>query len=364
MSEPPTNEDSSSPVNGSLNVRRSPTWATTALVIICLGLVGALVLDRVTVTSKVLTSPGSTRDIKPMLVLDDTMTYGANGEIRMVTVQSNLEPSLLEMLGGWLDDSIEISDRHEVLGDRTIEQNRTLGQEQMARSLDVAARVALERLGYEVISQAGALVMQILPNTPASTALDRGDVIIEADGQAIQNATDLGAAVRSRSPGDEFSFSVLQLDETTRHETVTLSEKNGNAFLGVSISTYVEMDDLPFEINFAIERIGGPSAGLGLTLALLETLLPGELLAGLRIVATGTVDPLGNVGPVGGMEQKSHAVMRSGADLFVVPSSQVEEARSVLGEMVDVVAVDTLDDALQALRSRGGNLSGIRSSTQ
>ena len=124
------------------------------------------------------------------------------------------------------------------------------------------------------------------------------------------------------------------------------------------------MDDLPFEINFAIERVGGPSAGLGLTLALLETMLPGELLAGLRIVATGTVDPLGNVGPVGGMEQKSHTVMRSGADLFVVPSSQFEEARSVLGEMVDVVAVDTLEDALQALRSRGGNLSGIGPGTQ
>ena len=56
--------------------------------------------------------------------------------------------------------------------------------------------------------------------------------------------------------------------------------------------------------------------------------------------------------------------MGSGADLFVVPSSQVEEARSVLGEMVADVAVDTLDDALQALRSRGGNLSGISSKTQ
>lgn len=364
MSEPPTNEDSSTPAGGSLNIRRSPTWAVSGVVVICLGLLGALVLDRVTITSKVITSPGSTRDITPMLVLDDAMTYSADGEIRMVTVQSNLEPSLLEMLGGWLDDSIEISDRHEVLGDRTIEQNRTLGQEQMERSLDVAARVALERLGYDVISQAGALVMQILPDTPASSALDRGDVIVEADGQAIQNAKDLSEVVRGRSPGDDFSFSVLQLDGTIRHDTVTLSENNGNAFLGVSISTYVEMDDLPFEINFIIERVGGPSAGLGLTLALLEAMLPGELLAGLRIVATGTVDPMGNVGPVGGMEQKSHAVMRSGADLFVVPSSQVEEARSVLGEMVDLVAVDTLDDALQALRSRGGDLSGIRAGTQ
>ena len=90
MSEPPTNEDSSTPVNGSLNVRRLPTWAMATVVIICLGLLGVLVLDRVTITSKVLTSPGSTRDITPMLVLDEAMTYRANGEIRMVTVQLSI----------------------------------------------------------------------------------------------------------------------------------------------------------------------------------------------------------------------------------------------------------------------------------
>ncbi|MEC7874911.1 MAG: PDZ domain-containing protein [Actinomycetota bacterium] len=360
MSEPPTNENTSSPRSASGNSRRTPIWAVAAVALISIGLLVVLGLDRVTITSKVLTSPGSTRDITPMLVLEDVMTYSTNGEIRMVTVKSNLEPSLLEMLGGWLDDSIEISDRHEILGDLTTEQNRTLGREQMAQSLDIAARVALERLGYEVISAAGALVVRVVPDTPASAVLDLGDVVIKAENKTVENARDLGDIVRSRSPGDSFSFSVLQLDGTTRDETVVLSEKDGNAFLGVAISTYVEMDELPFEINFLVERVGGPSAGLGLTLALLETMLPGELLAGLHIVATGTVDPLGNIGPVGGIAQKSHAVMRGGADLFVVPSVQVEQAQEILGETVDVVAVETLDDALRLLGSLGGDLTGIR----
>ena len=341
-----------------------PIWAFLVVAVVLFGLVGVFALDQVNITSKVLTSPGSTRDITPMLVLDDAMSYRSKGEIRMVTVKSNLEPSLLEILGGWLDDSIEISDRHEILGDRTIEQNRTLGREQMAQSLDIAARGALERLGYEVISEAGALIMQIVPGTPASDVLDLGDVVIEAENRQVRNARDLGEIVRSRSPGDSFSFSVLQLDGTTRDETVVLADKDGSAFLGVAISTYVELDDLPFEINFTVERVGGPSAGLGLTLALLEAMLPGDLLAGLRVVATGTVDPLGNVGPVGGIEQKSHAVMRSGAELFLVPSTQVEATKAILGEMVDVVSVDTLDDALRTLHSFGGDLSGIRLETR
>jgi len=354
------NENTSPSTDEASMTPRVPGWAAIIVAVLAAGFLTVVALDRITITSKVLTSPGATRDIGPMLQVDPTKTYNAEGQIEMVTVKSNLQPSLLELVGGWLDDSIKISPRHEILGDRTIEQNRTLGQEQMARSLDVAARVALERIGYDVISEAGALVLTVVPDTPASRTLDRGDVIVQAENSDIKTSRDLGELVRAKSPGDIFSFSVLQIDGTIRKETVTLAERNGNAFLGVSISTYVEMDELPFQIDFQVERVGGPSAGLSLTLALLERMLPGELLGGLDVVATGTVDPLGNVGPVGGVEQKSHTVMRNGADLFLVPAGQADQAKAVLGDMIEVFEVETLDDALSKLRLLGGDVSGIQ----
>ena len=353
------NDNTSLPAVEVSTTRRVPRWAAVIAAVLAAGLLTVAALDRITITSKVLTSPGATRDIGPMLQVDPTKTYNAEGQIEMVTVKSNLQPSILELVGGWLDDSIKISPRYEILGDRTVEQNRTLGQEQMARSLDVAARVALERIGYDVISEAGALVVQIVPDTPASGTLDRGDVIVKAENSDVKTSRDLGELVSTKSPGDSFSFSVLQIDGTIRDETVTLTERNGKAFLGVSISTYVEMDELPFQIDFQVERVGGPSAGLSLTLALLERMLPGELLNGLKVVATGTVDPLGNVGAVGGVEQKSHTVMRNGADPFSVPAGQADQAKAVLGDMIEVIGVETLDDALSKLRSLGGDVSGI-----
>ena len=359
MSESTINENSSPLRDPALINRRAPVWAVVIAAVLAAGLLIVIALDRISITSKVLTSPGATREIGPMLQVDPANSFNAEGQIEMVTVKSNLQPSILELVGGWLDDSIKISERHEILGDRTVEQNRTLGQEQMARSLDIAARVALERIGYDVIPEAGALVIQIVPDTPAFRTVDRGDVIIQAENTEIKTSRDLGELVRNKSPGDSFSFSVLQIDGTTREETVTLSERNGNAFLGVSISTYVEMDELPFTIDFQVERVGGPSAGLSLTLALLERMLPGELLGGLTVVATGTVDPLGNIGAVGGVEQKSHAVMRNGADIFFVPAAQVDEAKAVLGDMIEVIGVETLDQALSELRSIGGDLTGI-----
>ena len=66
-----------------------PIWAFLVVAVVLFGLVGEFALDQVNITSKVLTSPGSTRDITPMLVLDDAMSYRSKGEIRMVTVKSN-----------------------------------------------------------------------------------------------------------------------------------------------------------------------------------------------------------------------------------------------------------------------------------
>ena len=45
--------------------------------------------------------------------------------------------------------------------------------------------------------------------------------------------------------------------------------------------------------------VGGPSAGLAFTLALIDDLTDGELTGGRNIAVTGTIDPDGNVGRSG-----------------------------------------------------------------
>ena len=82
--------------------RKAPLWAVVCVATFSFLLLSALALDRITITSKVLTSPGQTRSLAPMLTVDDVQTYGAEGRIGMVTVKSNLEPSLLELIGGCL----------------------------------------------------------------------------------------------------------------------------------------------------------------------------------------------------------------------------------------------------------------------
>ncbi|MEY3055126.1 MAG: hypothetical protein RL550_1649, partial [Actinomycetota bacterium] len=115
---------------------------------------------------------------------------------------------------------------------------------------------------------------------------------------------------------------------------------------------------LPVEIDIDTDSIGGPSAGLAFTLALIDALTPGELSPPGGVAVTGTMSGDGEVGPIGALVQKAVAVRRSGAELFLVPSAQsvndLAAARSAAGPGVEIVPVATLEEAVAALAARGG----------
>ena len=69
---------------------------------------------------------------------------------------------------------------------------------------------------------------------------------------------------------------------------------------GKAIIGFVPFDTtsvrLPFEIAFDTGEIGGPSAGLAFTLTLLDELTEGDLLGGVDVAVTGTMQLDGSVG--------------------------------------------------------------------
>ena len=77
------------------------------------------------------------------------------------------------------------------------------------------------------------------------------------------------------------------------------------------------------------------------------------------MAVTGTIDPDGNVGPVGGVKQKTFAVRDAGATVFLVPHDEFAEAQKWAGPDLKIVEVNTLDEALQALADNGGNTANV-----
>lgn len=107
----------------------------------------------------------------------------------------------------------------------------------------------------------------------------------------------------------------------------------------------------PTALAVADDRVGGPSAGLILALAVADVLDPRDLAAGRLIAATGELDDDGGVADIGSVALKVVTAARSGASVFLVPSGQADAARAAVpdGAELVVVPVDSVAEALDAL---------------
>src|SRR5690606_23623195 len=66
---------------------------------------------------------------------------------------------------------------------------------------------------------------------------------------------------------------------------------------------------------------------------------------------TGTVDLAGDVGPIGGIKQKMAGAARDGAAWFLAPVENCDEVAGAVPDGLEVVAVDTVADAVTALEA-------------
>lgn len=308
----------------------------------------------------VIISPGDATPVGGVVEVAGAPTFPAEGELLFLTVSvSTRDPNVWRTLRAWLDDDRELRRKEDYLGTNTREEERQLNVALMEQSQLEATRVALEYLGYTVaVSGRGALVVAVLDDGPASGVLRAGDVVVAVDGRPITLGEELGAAVRRVPPGSTVVLTVARDGQRTdvAVETGTAPEGPyaGQAFLGVSVATDDLTYDFPVDVRIDTGRVGGPSAGLAFSLAIIDEMTPGDLTGGAEVAVTGTIAGDGQVGPVGGVPQKAVTARQAGADLMLVPASEVEQARDRAGRMA-VVGVSTLEEALAALEAAGGD---------
>ncbi|MBW3610692.1 MAG: hypothetical protein KY438_04075 [Actinobacteria bacterium] len=111
-------------------------------------------------------------------------------------------------------------------------------------------------------------------------------------------------------------------------------------------------------VGISAAGVDGNSAGLAFTLAILDLLTAGELTGGRGIGVTGTIEPDGDVGPVGSVDLKAVAMGQVGVDHLLVPAGQGGEAASRADDALEITEVATLDQALAVLERLGGDPLG------
>ncbi len=330
-------------------------------------------------TNRYAIAPGTASPVAPRLDLS-AKTYDSKGKLLFVTVGIP-KLSVLGRIVGSLDPDVSVKTAREVFGDQTREENRQQNLKLMSYSKEIAAYVALKRLGYHVGLTGGGPVIQSLclqyqdendpksacvKDSPADAVLDPGDAIVAVDGHPVVLAEDIAPLLAGKAPGDTATVTIYRKGSTEKKDvTVTLtSATDGRTIIGfIPVDGAIHDDigyNLPVTTSISSDQIGGPSAGLAFTLTMIDELTPGDITGGHRIAATGAINLDGSVGAIGGLHQKTVAVKAAGADYFLVPADQVKEAADeAKGSSLKVIPVHTVDEALTALANLGGDVSGI-----
>jgi PDZ domain-containing protein len=84
-------------------------------------------------------------------------------------------------------------------------------------------------------------------------------------------------------------------------------------------------------------------------LGIIDKITPADLTGGRFIAGTGTIDPKGNVGPIGGIQLKMIAAKNKGATVFLAPAGNCDDVRKATPHGLQVVKVSTLHEAVQDL---------------
>ncbi|HEV7887042.1 MAG TPA: PDZ domain-containing protein, partial [Acidimicrobiales bacterium] len=302
------------------------------------------------------------RQVNDLIAAPDGKHFPPKGQVMMATV--SLRPAHpIDVAQSWLDDDTTIVKEEQIVGKTPPKQFHQQNLQEMDESKRTAVVVALRRLGYQATAKGqGALITNVIPGKgyPAEGHLQPGEVITAVDGQPVRFVEDAVKLLQAHQPGDPVKVQITAADGASRIEQLVLARSDqGTAVLGVELQTYKLDYDLPFKVTIESGDIGGPSAGLAFTLGILDDLTPGELTGGAKVAATGTMSIDGTVGDVGGVRQKTAAVIRAGATAFLVPPGEYEEARKRAGKRLQVIKVATLDEALAALGRLGGNVEAL-----
>ena len=329
-------------------------------------------------TGYLLEGPGPSFDLQEDLTVTGAKTYPSQGEL-MLTAVSLQESRLAYHLVAFFSESFDLLKVRDYLGEELdTEEQDVVDIVITFLSQDTAVVAGLRELGMPVeVRMMGELVVGVAPGYPASGAIDPGEVIVGVNGDPLDSPERLSEAITSSRDGEAVTLQVKSIDkdlalelnerameeDAERPDLSTLLEEGvreveiqpvyvpelDQRLIGVSTRDFFTYTS-DVEVEWELETVKGPSAGMMMTLSLVNALTPEDLAGGGKIAGTGEITIEGDVQPIGGLPFKIRAAESEGALAFIYP---VENQEDLAGfrTTLELYAVDDLDDALEALQA-------------
>ncbi|WP_404348430.1 PDZ domain-containing protein [Sutcliffiella horikoshii] len=297
--------------------------------------------------------------------LDEFVQYEGGSELDGdlgMTYVASLENAKwpLMVLTLLLEEGVEIVPSISGEQDMDLEELDYQNKQMMAQSQIKAEYIARGILGEEPkLELQGFYPVYYLPDWDNKDDVKVTDLLIGIDGEKLDSYEHLDQLIVEKEPGDTLTLSLVREGKEVEVDVRTYPHKDyyGNTVLGVFFEEiYETTKDENIEWQ-NIENLGGPSAGLMITLTLLDKMMEESLLKGNAVAGTGTITIDGEVGPIGGVKQKVIGATNAGFDYFIVPLDDEWEknesvARKTISEKdldIELIPVGTVEDAVNAL---------------
>jgi PDZ domain-containing protein len=324
--------------------------------------IGLLVAQRISLNYYAI-QPGTAQSVQPFITVPADKAHPVTHPVLLTDVRE-ARVTALTYLYFKLASNTALYSVPAVTGGTAPDELDAQGALEMSQAEQAAKTSALRHLGYTVpATPAGAVIAGTFPGTPAYGVLNVGDVVTALDGTPTPTAQALSTQLGTHHSGQTVTFTVRK-GGTGSPGPVPLTLRATKVNVGgqtVTLTVGIEPEDqvnyaYPFPVSINVVDIGGPSAGLAMTLGVIDALSSGSLTGGHTVAATGTMDASGDVGDVGGVAQKTVAVENAGASIFLVPPQEYGAAMSKDRPGLKIYAVSTLDQALRVLEANGGRV--------
>ncbi len=308
-------------------------------------------------TNNGLEAPGLALSVEPMVSVPVQYAHAHAGTFILTSVLEQAPITTGEWLLGQVNPAIKIVPPQTITPTDTSPQEQAReGFQMLDQSTATAIGVGMQLAGYPAtISGTGAQVVSIIAESHANGLLHPGDVITALAGQPVRSTADLIALVKAQQPEATVELKVKSGETETTLSIPLLPPANpgGAPRLGIAIQTAGFDVQTPFPVSITPQKIvGGPSAGLMFTLTVYNALSKEDLTGGRKIAGTGTINPDGSVGPIGGVAQKVAAAEAAGATIFLSPAENYADALSA-AQSIRVVKITTAQEAIDYLKDLG-----------
>ena len=303
-------------------------------------------------------SPGNTENISNFITINGKALH-QKGKYQLVYVEMAPVTPLVYTVTR-TKPYTDLIPKKEVTGNSNYKEYETIQKYYMQSAVDSAKYVALKRAKRPAtIKYRGIYVMQVQKNSSFKGRLKVGDTVEKVDGRHYNTAAEYQKAVNSGAKGRTLKLTVNHngKNKLLKGKTVKLPDTKSYG-IGIIMSDRITVKS-PVKIKADMEEIGGPSAGLMMTLQMYTQLSRKNLLKGRNVGGTGTISPDGSVGEIGGVDKKVVSCNKAGCQIFFAPTEHLpgeksnyqvakKTARKIHSKM-KVVPVRNVSDAVNYL---------------